>query len=111
MEARAGDSPVVSFTVTSDPPLTEDTEHKLTKEDGSKVTKRFKVDSGSITFRKVRVEDSGEYTISCCNEEGEVGQATLELDITPLTPPTHLPATPPGMTIVIAYEYLSSLNV
>ncbi len=90
LEAEAGSSPTLAFTVTSDPPLAEDTEHILSK---SNSTKRFKVESNRITFRKVTVEDSGLYTISFCSDEGKVGQATLELEVTrPPQPPTHQPA-------------------
>ena len=67
--------------MTSDPPLAENTKHTLSKSDGGVATKRFKVESNSITFRNVRLEDSGTYTISCHNDEGEVGQATLELEV------------------------------
>ncbi len=74
LEAEAGSNPALIFTVTSDPPLAEDTKHTLSKSDGSKVTKRIKVESNRITFRKARVEDSGTYTISCCNDEGEKGE-------------------------------------
>lgn len=81
MEAEAGSSPNVMFTVTSCPPLPENCIHTLRKSDGNEATKRFKVESNCITFRKVRVEDSGRYTISCCNEEGEEGHTTLELDV------------------------------
>ena len=98
LEAEAGSSPTLAFTVSSDPPLAEDTEHTLSKSDGTKATKRFKVESNCITFRKVRVEDSGTYSISCCSEEGEVGQATLELEVTPPAPPTHQPAHSHGNT-------------
>ena len=92
MEAEAGSSPTLTFTVTSDPPWLKDTEHTLSKRGGGEVTRRFKVESNRITFRKVGVEDSGTYTISCCNEEGEVGQATLELEVTHAQPQTHQPA-------------------
>ncbi len=89
LEGAAGSSPTLAFTVTSDPPLAEATEHTLSHKGGGEVTKRFKVESSRITFRKVRVEDSGTYTISCCSDDGEVGQATLELEVTPLQ---HQPA-------------------
>lgn len=116
LKAEAGSSPTLTFTVTSDCLLAESTEQTLRKSDGTIATKRFKVESNRVTFRKigeqgisdvneystnrieearrlkvesflvtfcnVRVEDSGMYTISCCSEEGDVGQATLELDIT-----------------------------
>ena len=89
LEAESGSSPTLTFTVTSDPPLAEGVKHTLRKTDGSSVTKRFKVESNCITFRKVRVEDSGTYTISCCNDEGEEGQETLELEVTTPQPPTQ----------------------
>ncbi len=98
MEAEAGSSPTLAFTVTSDPPLAEAIKHTLTKSDGSKANKRFKVESGRITFRKVRVEDSGTYTINCCSDEGEVGQATLELEVTPPQPSTRQPPHSHGTT-------------
>lgn len=81
LEAAAGSSPIVTFTVTSDPPLAEDTKHTLRKCDGIAVTKRFKVESNRITFRNVRVEDTGTYVISCCNDKEQVGQETFELDV------------------------------
>ena len=91
----------MTFTVTSDPPLAEGTKYSLSKKGGGEVTKRFKVESDRITFRKVRVEDSGMYTISCRNEDGEVGQETLELEVVPPQLPTHQPIshgnTPTGM--------------
>ncbi len=87
LEAFAGTSPTLTFTVTSDPPLAENTKHTLTKRGGGEVTKRFKVESNSITFRRVRAaEDSGTYTISCCNSTGEVGHATLELEVVGIPP-------------------------
>lgn len=87
LEADIGTSPTVTFTVVSDPPLRENTEHFFKKSDGSKVTRRFKIQGNSITFRNIKVEDSGLYTISCCNDEGEEGKAEIELDITSRQPP------------------------
>ena len=77
-----GSSPTLAFTVTSDPPLADGAKHAFRKSDGSKVTKRFKMENNCITFRKVRLEDSGTYTISCCNDEGEEGRVELELEVT-----------------------------
>ena len=79
----------MTFCVTSDPPLAEDAEHTLSKSGGGEVTKRFRVDSNCITFHSVRLKDSGMYTISCWNEEGEVGQATLELEVVPPRPASN----------------------
>ena len=98
IEAEVGSSPTLAFTVSSDPSLAGDTEHILNKRGGGEVTRRFKVERNCITFRKLRVEDSGMYTISCCSEEGEVGQATLELEVTYPPPPAHQPAHSQGNT-------------
>ena len=68
------------FTVESNPPLAEDAQHTFT-EDGKPVTKRFAVKGNSIKFRRLRPEDSGTYTISCCNECGLVGEDTIELEV------------------------------
>ena len=87
VEAAEGESPII--TVTSDPPLTEETKHVLTDENGKAATKRFRIEGGCITFCNVRLGDSGVYTISCCNEAGLEGKETLELDITPAS---HLTA-------------------
>ena len=82
MSAKAGESPVLHFTVTSQPPLPSNVQHTLTHEDGSTATKRFKVDHNSITFREVRTSDSGFYTIRCRNGADLVGKETLELEVT-----------------------------
>ena len=81
LEAQVGDSPTVHFTVESEPPLAEDAQHTLTRDGKLHVTKRFIVKNNSIKFKKVRIEDSGIYAISCCNECGLVGKDTIELDV------------------------------
>ena len=88
VEAVEGESPTIHFTVTSDPSLAEDAKHVLTCKNGDAATKRFRIEGSCITFRKVRLGDSGVYTISCCNEAGLEGKETLELDITPANHPT-----------------------
>ena len=88
VEAAEGESPSIHFTVTSDPPLAEDTKHVLTDENCKAATKRFRVERNCITFRNVRLGDSGVYAISCRNEAGLEGKETLELDITPANHPT-----------------------
>ena len=88
LKVPAGSSPCVTFTVTSDPPVPDDAKHTLSKEDGSKVSRRFKVESNRITFHDVGIADSGLYTISCCNDDGEEGQGTVELAVTPPIQPT-----------------------
>lgn len=82
VEAKAGQSPTLHFTVTSEPPLASDAKHSLTHADGSLATKRFKVTTDTITFNKVRVADTGFYSISCRNDAGLVGKETLELEVT-----------------------------
>ena len=80
MEAKAGESPTLHFSVTSDPPLAENTKHSVAAENGD-VIRRFKVQGNCITFRNVRPTDTGSYTISCRNARGLEGKATIELDI------------------------------
>ena len=80
IEAAAGTTPTVQFSVC--PPLDEGVRHTLTKEGGGAATKRFKLEDGTIIFRRVTEADSGMYSISCENDVG-VGQATLELSVLP----------------------------
>ena len=88
VEAAEGESPIIHFTVTSDPPLAEETKHVLNDENDKAATKRFRIERNCIIFRNVRLGDSGVYTISCRNEAGLEGKETLELDITPADHPT-----------------------
>ena len=88
VEAAEGESPSIHFTVTSDPPLAEDAKHVLTCKNGDAATKRFRIEGSCITFRNVRLGDSGVYTISCRDEAGLEGKETLELDITRANHPT-----------------------
>ena len=82
VEAVAGSSPIINFTVTSEPPLAEGTKHSLTfEETGNAAPRRFMIRGNCITLRNVRSSDSGAYIISCCNEAGE-GKETFELDVT-----------------------------
>ena len=92
LEAPAGTTPTVTFIVTSDPPLADDTEHTLSRRGREDITRRFRIEDNCIMFRKVRVEDSGMYTISCCDDEREVVQATIELEIMPKSEPLTEPA-------------------
>lgn len=84
MQAPAGTSPHVNFTVVSEPPsLLDDVKHTLKKVGGEAVvTRRFKIEENRITFQNLKVSDSGIYTISCCINDGEIGQETLELEVT-----------------------------
>ena len=80
VQAQAGKSPTLHFCVTSEPPLTENTTHVITGKMGG-IIRRFKVQENCITFRKVKITDTGLYTISCRNAKGLVGTATLKLHI------------------------------
>lgn len=81
LEAQAGQTLTVHFTVISDPPLDEDVKHTLCKEGVALLGRRIKVQSNNIIFRNVRESDSGIYTISCCNDEGIKGEEIFELEI------------------------------
>ena len=78
--SQPGESPTLHFSVTSDPPLTENTTHVVAARSGD-VILRFKVLDNCITFRNVKTTDTGKYTISCHNAKGLEGTATFELDI------------------------------
>ena len=81
VKATVGEAPVMHFTVTSEPPLPQDVRHTLTHQDSTMATKRFKIEKDSVTFRDLRLADSGFYTISCSNSAGLVGKETLELEV------------------------------
>ena len=83
LEVPEGSSPSVSFSVSSEPPLADDTKHTITTSEGGRVTRRFKIRNGSITFQNVRSKDSGIYIITCRNDDGEVGSGEIELEVTP----------------------------
>jgi hypothetical protein len=80
----AGESPVVNFTVTAEPPLPEDAKHSLTVErDGTpkRAIRQFKIQKNCITLPNLKTSDSGIYVISCHNEARE-GKETFELEVT-----------------------------
>ena len=87
METVAGTSPSVSFSVISEPPLDDNTKHTLSSSTGARVSGRFTIENDSINFRNVHVINSWVYTISCCNDDGEVGKAEVELVVTPKPKP------------------------
>ena len=82
VEADAGTTHTLNFDVSSDPPLVEDVQHTLIMEGGEPAPRRFRVKGNSIIFRNVTLNDSGTYVISCENDDGEVGQASLDLEVT-----------------------------
>lgn len=83
LEAVEGTSPSVSFSVISEPPLGDDVKHTLSSSTRERVTGRFMIENDCIFPRNVRVSNSRVYTISCCNDDGEVGKAEVELVVTP----------------------------
>ena len=93
LKVVAGSSPHVDFTITSHPPL-EEARHTLKKKGEEAISKRFKVEGGRITFQDVNVRDSGLYTISCYDKEGEEGKETLELKVLPASESDQLPPPP-----------------
>ena len=87
METVAGTSPSVRFSVISEPPLDDDTKHTLSSSTSVRVSGRFMIENDSINFPNVCVSNSRVYTISCCNDDGEVGKAEIELVVTPKPKP------------------------
>lgn len=85
VEAKAGESPTLTFT---SPPLPEPVRHSL-KKDGKVATKRFNIENSVITFRNVKEWDSGTYTISCESEDKSVIEEKLELWIAPASAPNE----------------------
>ncbi len=80
VKAEVGESTTLDFTVESQPPLPGDVKHILKTKDGEDVPKRFLIEGGRITFREVRKEDCGTYTISCSNKVGR-GESILYLEV------------------------------
>ena len=97
IEATAGTTPTVQFSVDCCPPLDEDVRHTLTKEGAGAATMRFEVEDDIIIFRRVTETDGGRYSISCENDVG-MGQETLELVVNPSTTTTRDPQT--GWSII-----------
>ena len=84
IEATAGTTHTVQFSVDCCPPLDEGVRHTLTKEGSGAATMRFEVEDDIIIFQRVTETDGGRYSISCENDVG-MGQATLELVVNPST--------------------------
>ena len=80
VEAAEGDSPTIHFTVTSDPPLTEDAKHVVSEVGSVVPSDRVNVSSNSISFRGVKRSDEGEYVISSSNAVGK-GQGRFSLKV------------------------------
>ena len=71
VEAAEGESPIIHFTITSDPPLAEDSEHVVSKVGRVVSSNRVNVSSNSISFRGVKRSDEGEYLIGSSNAAGK----------------------------------------
>ena len=82
VKAKAGESPSLHFTLTSNSPLPDDIKHSVYSDDG-KLIRRFKASGNEIILRDVEVSDSGVYTICCRDPNGLEGKATFELKVTP----------------------------
>ena len=80
VEAAEGESPIIHFTVTSDPPLAEDAKHVVSKVGSVVPSDRVNVSSNSISFRGVKRSDEGEYVISSSNAVGK-GQGRFSLKV------------------------------
>ncbi len=100
-----GTTPTLKFDVISDPPLVGDIRHTLTREGGGPTPRRFRVKEDSITFRKVTPDDSGTYVISCENDDGEVGTASIDLDVTTPLPPISENVYPCNPFVDSIYNY------
>ena len=61
LEAGVGESPIVHFTVESEPPLAEDAQHTLTKH-GEAVKRKIVDESYGEKCKKMRLGDSGSHS-------------------------------------------------
>ena len=82
LRAEAGSNPTVTFTMTSDLPLAENTKHILLNSNRSRTPMRFKIRSDAIIFQNVQVRDSGTYILTCDDAEGQKIEAAIELKVT-----------------------------
>ena len=99
MEARAGESPQITFSV--EPELPASTIHTVTRIDDKKQTDRsdeFLIKGDTITFPSVKVSDTGTYAISCRNSD-EIEGKNFKLKIKS------------GMTCMISYIIYHSIDL
>lgn len=89
LEAKVGESPTIKFSLEPKPPSAEPVKHSLIKDGTSTISKRFEVKDGVIMFRKVKVKDSGTYTLSCRHNDELLAEEILELEISPSPPPKN----------------------
>ena len=84
VEAVAGESPVVHFSVTTEPRtlLPKHIVHTVTRRDED-VSSLFIIKKDTITLPNAKVGDSGLYKISCHDNNGVKGETTFTLKIKP----------------------------
>ena len=82
VEAVAGESPVVHFSVTTEPHtlFPKHIVHTVTRR-GEDVSSLFIIKKDSITLPHAKASDSGNYEISCCDDNGVKGKKTFSLKI------------------------------
>ena len=100
MEARAGESPQITFSV--EPELPASTIHTVTRIDDKKQTDRsdeFLIKGDTITFPSVKVSDAGTYAISFRNSDEIEGKKNFKLKIKS------------GMTCMISCIIYYSINL
>ena len=81
LEAQAGDSVSVNYSVVNDPHSGEMHSHFLKKEGQEKILTDYEITENGIVFKKVSIEDNGTYIISCQNDAGE-GSTSFILHVT-----------------------------
>ena len=79
---ESGQRASVKFSIMYDPKWGEISKHTLRKAGSQTMTKVYTIRADEVVFDRVRVEDSGTYTINCGNEAGEAS-AQFALDVTP----------------------------
>jgi hypothetical protein len=80
IEGEEGSDATLDFTVSSNPPLQQDTTHAITR-DGHPATRRFKAHHNHIVLTKLELEDTGMYHICCENEDHLSGKGTFEIRV------------------------------
>ena len=79
MEAVAGESAVVHYTVTIEPCNHTVTRMRSGKEED--VSSLLIIEKDTITLCNAKVTDSGLYKISCCDDNGVKGEKTFTIKI------------------------------
>ena len=79
-----GSTKQIKFTVSANPPLTDDAKHELTFLNGGvevPATRRFTVSHNTIILTDITPEDTGLFKISCKGGNGQIGKEIFELKI------------------------------